>query len=148
MSTINAKAGEKIAVLGYVNPQNVQNSEKYTDVIDMANVEQAIGFALLGDMASENIAFTAYHCLSNGAVATVIKACANLAASAGANDNKILAISVRREELNANSAQYVKFGLVTGSNTGGNAAVLALGVDATFQPASVLNLANVAEVKL
>lgn len=145
---LNVKAGEKIAVLGYVPPQTVSNTEKFTETINMGNHEQVLGVATLGDMANENIAFTCYATHANGTVIGTAKAAANLAASATVNDNKIVAISIRRDELLANGAQYCKFGLVTGSNVGGPAAVVAYGVDSDFQPATDYNLANVAEVKL
>lgn len=145
---INVKAGEKIAILGFISPQNVQNVEKFTDVIDMGNHEQVLAIYSLGDMASENIQFTGYSCYSNGTIIGTEKQASNLTASASANDNKCVAINIRQDDLLANSAQYVKFGLLTGSNTGGNCSVVVIGVDSEFQPASQFNHANVSQVKL
>ena len=105
------------------------------------------GIALLGNMAAETIDFKAYSCDSNGSNAAALKSATQLAANAAANDNTQVAIGVRAEDMQASGKQYVKFGLVTGGATGGPSAVLALGVDAKFQPASAANLASVQQLK-
>jgi hypothetical protein len=142
----NAKATSKLAFLGVINPQTVANTELFTNVIDLSTVHQVIGMALLGNMASEVIDFRCYRCASDGSSAVALTWADELAASATANDNRQLAINVRSDDLIASGARYVKFGLVTGGSTGGPAAVLALGVDARFGPASALNLASVVQL--
>lgn len=148
MSHINAAAGEKLALLGTIDPATIANTEVFSDVIDMSKFHQVLGIALLGNMASETIDFKCYSCDSNGSNAAALKSATQLAASASANDNAQVAISVRAEDLQAVGKQYVKFGLVTGGATGGPAAALVLGVDAKYQAASALNLASVLQVKL
>jgi hypothetical protein len=145
--TVNIAAGEKLAILGRINPQTVANTELFTDVVDLSRFHQALGVALLGNMAAETIDFKCYTCDSDGSNASVLKSATQLAGSATANDNAQVAINVRAEDLQATSKRYVKFGLVTGGATGGLAAAIALGVDARFEMASADNLASVKQVK-
>lgn len=145
---VNIAAGEKLAILGRINPQTVANTELFTDVVDLSRFHQAIGIALLGNMAAETIDFKCYSCDSDGSNATALKSATQLPSSATANDNAQVAISVRAEDLQASSKRYIKFGLVTGGATGGPAAAIALGVDARFEMASADNLASVKQVKL
>lgn len=145
---VNIAAGEKLAILGRINPQTVANTELFTDVVDLSRFHQAIGIALLGNMAAETIDFKCYSCDSDGSNATALKSATQLPSSATANDNAQVAISVRAEDLQASSKRYIKFGLVTGGATGGPAAAIALGVDGRFEMASADNLASVKQVKL
>ena len=145
---VNIAAGEKLAILGRINPQTVANTELFTDVVDLSRFHQAIGIALLGNMAAETIDFKCYSCDSDGSNATALKSATQLPSSATANDNAQVAISVRAEDLQAGSKRYIKFGLVTGGATGGPAAAIVLGVDARFEMASADNLASVKQVKL
>jgi hypothetical protein len=118
---------ERAPVVGVVNPQTVANSEQKTAAIDMSLWHEVMGIALLGDMASETINFTCYEdSSSSGSFATTTKAATQRSASATANDNKQITISVRADELQTGN-RYVKFGLVTGGATGGPAAVVVLG---------------------
>lgn len=144
---VNIAAGEKLAILGRINPQTVANTEVFTDVVDLSRFHQALGIALLGNMAAETIDFKCYTCDSDGSNASALKAATQLAASATANDNAQVVISMRAEDLQAASKRYVKFGLVTGGATGGPAAAIALGVDARYEMASADNLVSVKQVK-
>lgn len=147
MSNLNAKAGEKIALVGVISPQTVTSTEVFSNVVDMSQFHQVLGTVTLGDMANEAIDFTCYTCTSTGGTAVSLKASTQLGASASANDNKQIMLNVRSEELGA-SAQYIKFGLKTGATVGGMASVLIQGVDGRFGPESACNLATVLEVKL
>jgi hypothetical protein len=144
----NVAAGEKLAILGTIDPQTVANTEKFSDVIDMNTFHQVLAIAMTGDMASETIDFKCYTCDSDGTNATALKTATQLAASASANDNAQVAISVRADDLVATSKRYIKFGLVTGGATGGAAAAVVLGVDGRYAPESASNLATVKQVKL
>lgn len=148
MSHINVAAGEKLALIGTIDPATVANTEVFSDVVDMSKFHQVLAIALLGNMAAETIDFKAYSCDSNGSNAAALKNATQLAANATANDNAQVLISVRAEDMQASGKQYVKFGLVTGGATGGPAAVAVLGVDAKYQPASALHLASVLQNKL
>lgn len=144
---INTGAGEKLAVVGTVDPQTVANTEKFTDVIDMSKFHQVLGVAMLGDMAAETIDFKAYYCDSDGNNASALKSATQLAGHASNNDNKQIVIQVRADELGPLSKQYIKFGLVTGNTTGGPAAVVAIGLDGRFQPESDSDLSSVVQIK-
>ncbi|HYD58963.1 MAG TPA: hypothetical protein VEC35_01315 [Noviherbaspirillum sp.] len=145
--TVNAGAGEKLALVGTIDPQTVANTELFTDVVDMSKFHQVLATAFLGNMAAETIDFKAYTCNSDGSGATQLKAATQLAAHASNNDNKQIAIQVRADELGPLGKQYVKFGLVTGGATGGPAAVSVVGVDGRYQPEVDNDLSSVAEIK-
>jgi len=146
--TINSAAGEKLALIGTIDPGTVANTQIYTDVADMSKWHQVLGIAMLGNMASETIDFKAYSCNSDGSSSVELKACTQLAANASTNDNTQLIISVRAEDLSASGKQHVRFGLVTGGATGGPASVAVIGVDAKYQPANDNDLATVQQIKL
>lgn len=58
-----------------------------------------------------------------------------MSASASANGNTQIQVNLKAEEINS-SKRYVRAGLITGDSTGGPAAVLALGLNPKFGPAS------------
>ena len=83
----NQKMCEGLALVGTVDPATVANTEVFTDVVDMGALQQAIGVAMLGNMAAETIDFKAYSCDSDGNNAAAItgKAATQLAAHASNN---------------------------------------------------------------
>lgn len=141
-----SKPSERAAIVGTIDPQTVVNSEVFTDVVDMSKFQQALFICLLGNMSNETIDFTLYTCDSDGNNATELKDCDQLAASASANDNKQLVINLDAQELAAVNKRYVKAGLVTGNSSGGPAAVVALGMQPRFGPASANDLSSVVEI--
>jgi hypothetical protein len=146
---MHSKPSEKCGLVGRVNPQTVNSTEKFTDVVDMSQWAQVLGIALLGDMASETIDFKCYTCASDGTGAVALKNATQLAAHASNNDNKQIEINVRVEEVitaSTQTKQYIKFGLVTGGATGGAACVVALGLKPRFGPATDDDLTSVVEV--
>lgn len=143
----NVQAIEKVAILGVLAPQTVANVEKFTTVVALGTVGQVMAVAQLGDMAAETVDFKAYTCDADGSNAVALKSCDQLAANAGNNDSKQLAINVRADELLASGKSCVKFGLVTGGATGGPAAVLVLGTDLRQGLASANDLASVLQLK-
>lgn len=130
----NVKAYEKVALVGIIDPQTVVNSEVFTGVVNLGAYHQALGICALGNMAAETVDFKCYTCDSGGGTAVALKSATQLAAHASNNDSKQLLINVTADELIASGAQYVKFGLVTGSSSGGPACVMALGIDPRFSP--------------
>lgn len=143
MSTPNALASERFAVVATIDPATIANTEIFSDVIDMSRWGQVLGIALLGNMASETVDFKSYTCASDGSSKVALKNATQLAAHASNNDNTQLLINLRAEDLSTSGARYVVFGLVTGGATGGPASVVALATDAHFQPASDNDLASV-----
>jgi len=144
---INVYAGSVLAVLGTVDPQTVANTEKFTDVVDMSDTDQLLGVASLGDWANETIDFKAYSCDSDGSNAAALKAATQLAASATVNDNAQIVIAVKASELLASGKRHIKFGLVSGSTTGGLASVLVLGLALRYGLAGDQDLATVKQIK-
>ena len=143
----NQKMCEGLALVGTVDPATVANTEVFTDVVDMGSLQQAIGVAMLGNMAAETIDFKAYSCDSDGNNAAAItgKAATQLAAHASNNDGKQLIINLRDTDLLASGKQHVKFGIVTGGATGGPAAVVVLGA-LRQGTAADFDLASVAQI--
>lgn len=143
---MSSKLSERLALVGTIDPQTV-TTEVFTDVIDFGANVQALAIASLGNMAAETIDFKFYSCDSDGnnAAAVTGKAATQLAAHASNNDNKQLIINVRDTDLLASGKQYGKFGLATGSTTGGMCSV-----DVLAEPrqglASAGDLTSVAEI--
>ena len=147
-NSTNVAAGEKIAIVGTIDPATVANTEVFTDVVDMSKWHQCLGIALIGNVAAEAIDFKAYRCAAGGGSAVALKSATQLAAHASNNDGTQVVINVRAEDLAASGDQYIKFGLVTGGATGGPCSVVALGVDGRYQPESDNDLASVVQIKL
>lgn len=134
---MKSQPSERICVAGTIDPQTVANSEVFTDVVDMLKFNEACFIALLGNMANETITFTIYESANaDGSSGTAISGKTTaLSASASANDNTQIQANLKAEEITP-TKRYVRAGLVTGNSTGGPAAVLALGLNPKFGPAS------------
>lgn len=143
MAETNVLASEKCAVVGTIDPAAGIAAVTYTDVIDMSKFGQALGVFLLGNMAdADSVVCAAYACSSAGANPTAFKT-KTLGANA-ANDNTQVTIGVRAEDLThqATYNRYIKFGITNGAGGGGVAAVVALGLDPKYGPASDDDLAS------
>lgn len=139
---------ENLSVIATIDPQAVANTELFTDVVDMSKFHKVMGVALLGGWAAETIDFDAYTCDSAGNNAAALKS-TQQAAHATNNDNTQVVVEVKGDDLSpdtSNKDRYIKFGLVSGSTTGGTGAVLVLG-EAKQKPATNHNLASVTEVE-
>jgi len=145
--SINTLAAADIAVVGTLDPVTVVNTEVFTDVVDMTKFGQVLGIALTGNMAAETIDFKAYTCASDGGSKVALKSATQLAAHASNNDGKQIVINVRAEDLTSGQ-RYIVFGIVTGNSSGGPAAIVALGTNARYQPATDSDLASVVEIKV
>jgi hypothetical protein len=141
---VSSKPHERIGVVGRIDPQTVVNSELFSDVIDMSKFHEVMGIALLGNMANETVDFRACTCDSDGSNKTTLTAATQRAASATANDNKQIVLSVKSDHVTA-SKRYLVFGLVTGGATGGPACVVALGVSPRVAPITDDDLSSVVE---
>ena len=115
----NQKLCEGVALAAALAPVVVVNSEVFSGVVDLGVNQQVMGIAMLGNMAAETIDFKFYSCDSDGSNAAAVsgKAATQLAASASANDSKMIVINVRDTDLLASGKQYGKFGIVTGGAT-------------------------------
>lgn len=145
----NVSLGEGLGVAGVIAPVTTANTQKNTGAIDLAKWDSLLFVFQTGDMASETIDFGVETCDSDGtsnAVDIVGKQATQLGASASANDNKQVVISLKSVDLIANGKQYVRGTMVTGGATGGPCACLVLGVP-RYGPASGVDLASVVEIK-
>lgn len=144
---MNASIAELVGVIATIDPQTVANTEKFTDVVDMAKYPQALFAFALGDMAAETIDAKVYTCESDGSGAAALKSATQLSAHASNNDNKQILIAVRGTDLLDSGKRYVKGGMVTGGATGGAAACVVLGFSRA-DPVTDVDLASVAEIKM
>ena len=144
---MQSKLSEALALVATIDPATVANTEVFTDVVNMGNLQQVMAIAMLGNLAAETVDFKAYSCDSDGNNAAAItgRAAAQLAAHASNNDGKQLVINLRDTDLTDSGKQYVKFGLVTGGSTGGPCAVAVVGSPRQGL-ASANDLASVAEI--
>jgi len=145
---MNAHHHEEWALCGTLDPQAVVDTELFTDVIDMADFHQAEAAFLLGGWASETIVCRAVTCDSAGNNAAALKTADTLAAHATNNDNVQVIISVRGEDLpgTTNADRYIKFGIVSGSSSGGTAAIAVFG-QAKSKPATAFDLSSIKEIE-
>lgn len=142
---MSSQPSERAAVVGTIDPQTVNSTEKLTDAVDMSKWHEAMFICLLGDMAAETITFTVKESDASGGTYAALKSAATLAAHASNNDGKQVVINVKAEELSAGK-RYLKGSLVTGGGTGGPACVVALGMNPRFGPGSDDDLADVVEI--
>jgi hypothetical protein len=148
MGETNILASEKVAVIATLDPAGSIAAVQYTDVIDMSKWHQALGIFLLGNMDdAATVVCAAYRCDSAGNNAAAIKT-ETLGAAAG-NDNTQVVVGVRKEDLLPQTTynRYIKFGITNGASGGGTAAVVALGVDPVYGPASDNDLASVQQIE-
>jgi hypothetical protein len=141
----NVLATEQVAVLGVIEPQATITTTQYSNVIDLSKFIQALGIAFIGAInASDQVVFSAYACDSAGANASAFKTVtfAPTTATTYGNQNTQIKIGVRADDLTNQTYQYMKFGLKCGT-TGGPAAIVVLGIDPKYGPASDWDLASV-----
>jgi hypothetical protein len=127
---------EAAAPVAHLSPQTVNSTPRLTDAVDMSRFHEIMVVFLLGDMANETIDVGIYESTTAGGSYTALpgKQATQLAASATANDGKIVAITVKADELSI-GRQFLKGRAVTGGATGGVVAMVVLGVS-RFGPSS------------
>lgn len=145
----NKQLGEVIAVLA-AKAGTANSTPLVTSYVSAALADTVALVAVLGDMAAETIDVALYQATDSGGTgAKALKAAAQLAAHASNNDNKVVVVSVRKEELDiANGFVFVAGRCVTGGATGGAVGLSVLGGDLRFGPASAVDSAAVVEVKI
>lgn len=148
MSGIKEAAGEALPVLG-AKVGTANSTPLISGAIACAGVDQVLCTFALADMASETIDCKVQTCDSDGTSnAADLKAATQLAASASANDNKVVVISIRQVDLIASGKKHIRMHTVTGGATGGTVAQVAHGVGAKYGPGSDGDAAAVLQVKL
>lgn len=154
---MNAKLSESLAVVGLLPPQTVNSTPAYSGDVKVDKARHYLAVIFLGDMAAETIdvSILKSNTSSHGGE-TALKACTQLAAHASNNDNKVLLIDIRPEELalpsynvggvESNTFFWIRLKVVTGNTVGGMVCGVILAGDAKEFPASALNLASVVQV--
>jgi hypothetical protein len=133
---------ENLAFAGVKGVYQVTTSEAFTGVVDMSKYHQIIAILVLGDCGNQTIEFDCYTCDSGGTNAAAFKS-TSTAAHTTNNDNKIIAIGLKADELaegGTNANRYVKFG-VDSDGTLGYAGVVVLG-ESKNRPASNDNVSG------
>jgi len=142
---INSKMGSYLAVLGTLDPVAVVATEVFTDIVDCADTDEIMAILSIGAMASETVDFKCYYCDSDGSNPIALKSAVQLAAHASNNDNTQLVICIDANQLAASGKRHVKFGVVTGSSSGGIMSIVVIGTS-RYIPASGQDLASVQQI--
>jgi len=139
---------ENMALCGTLDPVTVVNSEVFSDVIDMKKFHKVLGTLLIGNVASETIVFRCVTCDSAGNNVAAFKTASTLAAHATNNDGKQILIEVDGADLpgTTNADRYIKFGVVTGSTSGGPMSISAHGIPKHL-PATGQDLATIVKIE-
>jgi hypothetical protein len=139
---------EYAGVIGTIDPQTVNNSEIFSDVIDMAEFDRVECTFLAGSMNGSTGSLTCrcVTCDSSGNNVHAMKTAATIVAPASADQ---VIIEVDNNDLAGGSSalyenRYIKFGMVSGA-TGGPVAAVIKG-KAKNHPSSDLNLATVKQI--
>lgn len=140
---MNSRLSERIAILGVINPQLVDNGTVTTGWVAMKDVQRAAFIAQLGATDTTSTVSVEEATSSGGAGAQSLKAATGLVDT---DDNKQVIININKDELSAGFT-HVRGKIVGGNGTvGGYMNGLLLGADARSGPLSDLNLASVAQV--
>jgi hypothetical protein len=135
---------ERAVVVGKVDPANANNSTVNTDYVDMAKFHEALFIFQIGAIDSTidcNVRESTN--TSDGSGQTVPNKSATQIA--GGNNNKIVMISVKSEDMGA-GFRYLRGRLIVGNGTTNIVAAIALGMRPRFAPASDDKLAAVAQI--
>ena len=148
MTMTRQAAGEAVPVL--TSKIGTCNSTPLiSGAIAVAAMDQVLCIFQTGDMAAETIDFKVQTCDSDGTSNVAdLKAATQLAAHATNNDNKVVVISIRQEDLIASGKKHIRMYGVTGGATGGTCAYTATGLAAKYGPGSGSQSAQVLQVKL
>lgn len=148
MSGIKEAAGEALPVL--VSKIGTASSTPLASgAIACASFDQVLVTFNLGDMAAETIDCKVQTCDSDGTSNTAdLKAATQLAAHASNNDNKVITITVRQEDLIASGKKHIRGVITTGNTVGGTCCIVAHGVGAKYGPGSDSDASAVVQVKL
>jgi hypothetical protein len=146
MGTINSLTSERAAIVATVDPANTGAGATDTDEVDHSAFGSTQWTIMLGTMGgTSTVDFKLQSATTEGGSYSDItgKAITQLT-DAGSDDNKQAVINLRADELTAGH-RYVK-GVVTVAAAASWAAVIGLGFDARFAPASDSDLGSVDEI--
>jgi hypothetical protein len=148
MSGIKEAAGEALPVLG-TKIGTCSSTPLISGAIPVSGVDQVLCVFQTGDMAAETIDFKVQTVDSDGTSnAADLKAATQLAAHASNNDNKVVVINIRQDDLIASGKKHIRMYGVTGNTTGGTCCFTAVGVGAKYGPGSDNDSSAVLQIKL
>lgn len=142
MGAVTGHIGEHLSV-SQVNNGTASSTPLAGTAVQLNRHEQMMFLFLLGDMAAETIDCIVESCDSGGANPATLKAATQLAASAGANDNKQVIIVIDDQDMIPSGKQFVRGKITTGGATGGACQIVALGAMPKYGPAANFDNATV-----
>ncbi len=140
---------ERIAVLGTVDPDVCGTGTHGTDWVDMSKF-QNVGFVVmtgtLGSSATVDFKVQEATSAAGAGAQDISGKSITQLTEAGTDDDKQVVVNVKAEELDREDGYQFVRGLMTIGVATSDAAVLVLGADPRFLPASDFDLASVDEI--
>lgn len=142
-----SRANERCALIGTIDPDAYSTGEELTDAIDMQDFDRVLFIVMAGTLASTaelDFAVVASE-TSGGSYAALDNAAITTLTQAGTDSDKQALVEVKAIDVLTAGKRFIK-GSMTLTTAGGDAAVVALGFDPHYGPASMYDLASVDEV--
>jgi hypothetical protein len=136
--------GERMAVVGTIDPFNGNNATTLSDAVDMSKFHEAVFILSIGANDS-TVDFKLTESATSGGSYTDITGKAITQEAGGDDDNKQWVISLKSEELSSGK-QFVKASVTIGNGTTNLISLVALGLRPRFAPASDDDLASVSQI--
>lgn len=137
---------EQMTVAGKIDPQSANNTTKATDYLDMSKFHEAL-FVLQVGAIDAVIDFKLQEATDSGGTGLQDLSGKAITQLAATDDNKIVLVNLRADELTVSSGYRYVRGLATlGNGTAQLVAAVALGVSPRSGPASDSKLAAVAQI--
>lgn len=135
---------ERAAVVGKIDPADANDSTVNTDYVDMSKFHEALFIFQLGavDITVDCLVRESTNTSDGGGQTLSGKSATQLT---GNDDNKVVVISVKSEEL-SNGYRYLRGRMTVGNGTNNFVSAVALGMRPRIAPASDDDLAAVAQI--
>lgn len=147
MGASNAKASERVAIVGVIDPDANTAGTLLTAAIDMSKWGRVLFIVQSGDLGTNGtLDFSITESATSGgsyAAMSPAKAITQLT-EAGTDSNKQVLLEVRADEL-TDGKRFIKGNFVTATATGDSSAV-ALGFDPRYTPLTSDDLSTVDEI--
>ena len=140
-------ANERCAIVGTIDPDAYTANTYLTDAIDMSKFDRVLFIVAVGDLTTNNTTDFSVHAsaTSGGSYGLLAGSAITQLTEAGSDSDKQVLVEVKAIDVLAAGKQFVKGVLVT-ATAAADAAVIALGFDPQYGPASMYDLASVDEV--
>ena len=147
MSTPNSTFSDRVAIVGVIDPDAYTASASYdklTDAIDMSKWGRVAFVVAAGDVEDTGtVDFKVTECATSDGTYTDLSG-KSITQLTTVDDDKQVVVEVSADELGSGK-RYLKGALKT-ATAAGDAAVIAVGLDAREEPASDNDLASVSEI--